>query len=176
MKQNYWDVSDILASSEKIPTRFNFTVPGIGHLDNQPGKAIKKDTKVELPFWLAQSLAVAPVSGDASIIMLLAPDALNNTVQNAIKSDPVSIDLHSIAPNFYILAERWCALFTDEELSETLKKLCKERAYEINNFASNTSKQINNNFILSLDEFEKKLYKRTMESNRNLRDWLNDQA
>lgn len=173
MKDNYWNIDDILATLEKIPIKFNMTVPGLGHLDNQPGKSINEGTKVELPLWLGQPLAQVPLQ-DSRLVSLDVPESLSNTVKSAIKSDSVFIDLHSILPNYYNFATRWCEMFNDAELSEILKKLCKERAFEINNYASNTSKQINNNFIMSLDEFEKKLYKKTMESNRALRDWLND--
>lgn len=174
MTSDYFDLDDILASAEKVPTKFNLTVPGIGHLDNQPGQPIMQNTKVDLPLWLASVLAVTTINEDEAFIDLLTPDYLSNTVKNAIKSDAVSIDLHSILPNYYKVAEKWCTMFNDEELAEIIKKLCKDRSFEINNYASNTTKQISNNFILSLDEFEKKLYKKTVESNRNLRDWLNE--
>ena len=46
MTSNYFDLDDILADSEKIPCRFNITVPGLGYLEGNPGKAIAKDTKI----------------------------------------------------------------------------------------------------------------------------------
>lgn len=174
MKSNYFDLDDILASSEKIPTRFNLTVPGIGHLEGNPGKPITEGTKVDLPLWLAEVLATTNVTEDYGFIELLQPDSLNNAVKNAMMSDAVTLDLHSILPNYYKLIEKWCLMFNDKGLNDVVKQMLKDRSYEINNFASNTNKQVNNFFILSLDEYEKKLFKKTSESNKILRNWLKD--
>lgn len=171
----YYDIDDILADSEKVPCRFTLGVPGLGYLEGNPGKPIEKDTKVELPMWLAEVLATSLVLAetDDSFVELLQPDFLGPKVLNAIRADPNSVDLHSIASNYYRLTEKWLALFNDAELVDAVMTMLKERAVEIDNYASNTLKHVNSNFLYSLDEFEKALYRATYESKKQMRAWSN---
>lgn len=170
---NYYDLDEILADAEKVPCRFNMTVPGLGYLEGNPGKAIQKDTKLELPTWLAEVLAVCELlkgSGD-SFVDLSEPDCISTKVKNAIKTSPTAVDLHKLLPNYYKMVEKWCSMFDNEELVDLAMAMLKERSYEISNFAGNANKQINNEFIYTLDEFEKKLLKMTSESNKHMRRW-----
>lgn len=174
---NYYDLDDILADGEKIPCRFNITVPGLGYLEGNPGKPIHQDTKIELPVWLAEILAVCELLEESqkSFIDLSDPDFISTKVLNAIKTSPTNVDLHKLLPNYYKLVEKWCVMFNDPALIETVMTMLKERAFEINNYASNPNKQINNEFMYSLDEYEKKLFKNTAESHKNMRKWLQEQ-
>lgn len=176
MTSKYYDIDDILAESEKIPCRFNLTVPGLGYLEGNPGKSIKKDTKIELPLWLAEVLAICLIldDSDQSFIELAEPDYINSKVINAIKSDPITVDLHTVLPNFYKLVEKWAAMFSEAELISIVMQMLKERAFEINNYASNTNKHLSNTFIYSLDEFEKKLFRITSDSSKEMRKWMNE--
>ncbi|ODV69987.1 DNA replication complex GINS protein PSF3 [Hyphopichia burtonii NRRL Y-1933] len=176
MPNNYYDLDDILADAEKLPCRFELTVPGLGYLEGNPGKSIKKDTKLELPLWMAEFLATCLIMGDESpsFIRLEEPDFLNPKVLNAIKSNATSVDIHSILPNFYKLIEKWSTMFGNTELIEITMQMLNERSFEINNYASNTNKNINSNFLFSLDEFEKYLFKVTTENNKHMRRWINE--
>lgn len=173
MASNYYDLDDILADAEKVPSRFNLTVPGLGFLEGKPGKSIVKDTKLDLPVWLAESLAACAIleGSDERFIELLEPDFISPKVLNAIQSNPVTVDLHSILTNYYKLVEKWALMYEDRDLIETSMQMLKERAFEISNFANNTNKQMNNGFIFSLDEFEKKLFKLTSDSSRQMKKW-----
>ena len=174
MSGNYYDIDDILADSEKIPCRFNITVPGLGYLEGNPGRAIEKDTKIELPMWLAEILAICEIGEEnkQSFIDLSDPEFINTKVLNAIKTSAVSIDLHKLVPHFYTLIEKWCTMFSDEKLVEIILEMLKQRSMEINNFANNANKNINSEFLYTLDEFEKSLYKVTAESNKQMRNWF----
>ncbi|EGW30157.1 uncharacterized protein SPAPADRAFT_144369 [Spathaspora passalidarum NRRL Y-27907] len=173
---NYYDLDDILADGEKVPCKFNITVPGLGYLQGNPGKPIEKDTKIELPFWLAEILAVCIVSDESqqSFIDMIDPEFINSKVVNAIKSNPTSVDLHKLLPHYYKLIEKWCSMFSDEQLIDNVMNMLKERSFEINSFANNVNKQVNSEFIYTLDEFEKKLFKQTSESNKLMRNWLKE--
>ncbi|KAK6460618.1 hypothetical protein DFJ63DRAFT_236126 [Scheffersomyces coipomensis] len=173
---NYYDLDDILADGEKVPCRFNMTVPGLGYLEGNPGKQINKDSKLELPFWLAKVLAVCDLQEESgnSFIDIASPEAINLKVLNAIKTSSKSVDLHKLLPNYYKLIERWCSMYSDPEITTIVMQMLKERSFEINNYASNPNMGVNNDFIYSLDEYEKKLYKLTTESNKQMRSWLRD--
>lgn len=170
----YYDIDDVLAAGERVPCKFNMTVPGLGFLEGNPGKPIEKDTKVDLPMWLAEVLASVDI-GDTGkrFVEFLQPEFTSPKVINAIKADPLSVDLHSIISNFYKLSEKWASMYSDAQLAETLMTMLKERALEIDNYASNTSNQVNSSFLYSLDEFEKHLYRATHESKKQMRKWNN---
>ena len=169
----YYDLDEILADAEVIPCRFNMTVPGLGYLDGNPGEAIDKGTKLELPLWLAEVLAVCELSeqSQTSFIDLANPEFASSKVLNAVKTGPLAIDLLAILPNFYTLCEKWASMFNDEQLIEIVQTLLTERASEINNHACN-AKSGNSTFLQSLDEFEKKLYHDTAKNHRLVREWL----
>lgn len=172
----YYDINDILADGEKIPCKFNLSVPGLGYLEGNPGKLIQNGTKLDLPMWLAEVLAVCSTleNTQETFIELLEPDFIAPKVLNAIRADPKSVDLHSIMGNYYKLCEKWALMFDEKDLIDTILIMLKERAMEIDNFASNATKHVNSPFLLSLDEFEKDLYRITHESKKQMRIWNNE--
>lgn len=46
-------------SSKKVPCTFELEVPNLGYLDNNAGHALKSGTRLDLPLWLAEMLAVS---------------------------------------------------------------------------------------------------------------------
>ncbi|SCU92667.1 LAFA_0F12090g1_1 [Lachancea sp. 'fantastica'] len=184
---SYYDIDDILADSTKVPCRFNYNIPGLGYLEGNIGQDIKKNAKVELPLWLGRVLAI--VGGDSessgleddealSFIELITPELLAPRVINAIKSGPVSLDVRSINSHFYALAVKWATLFNDRNLVEVLNYMLLERSQEIRNHASSTD--LDNlaqgrdpsTFMLTLDEFEKVIYRSSHESCKDMKQWM----
>lgn len=171
----YYDIDDILADGEKVPCQFNLRVPGLGYLEGNPGKPIEEGTKLELPLWLASTLATCGLSenSDQSFVDLLEPDFIGPMILNAIRANPRSVDLHSFMSNYYAVCEKWMALFSDSALADLMSTMLKERALEIDNYASNSNKLVNSSFLLSLDEFEKLLFRVTSDSKRDMKQWSN---
>lgn len=214
----YYDIDDMLTESSEIPCKFLHDIPGLGYLENNPGKPIKANAKLMLPYWLAHILAVVdsgPIGGNddrmdeersVPFLEMTAPESFSQKVTNAIKTDPVSLDLHSINPHFYELALKWCALYADKDLAEIVSNLLIQRSQEINNFAYSTaiqnkninsigsitasngindSKNSNHNsnnsnthllasssFLMTLDELEKQVYKKSHESYKDSKRWM----
>lgn len=52
------------------------------------------------------------------------PEALSERVMNALKADPRTLDLRSLAPHFYNLSERILELFEEEEMVDVLSDVC----------------------------------------------------
>jgi GINS complex subunit 3 len=48
---------------------------------------------------------------------------------NALKADPRTVDLRSLAPNYYRLSERVLELFEEEEMVDILSNVCSIPAY-----------------------------------------------
>lgn len=53
------------------------------------------------------------------------PEALSEQVMNALKADPRTVDLRSLAPHFYRLGVRILQLFEEEEIMEILSDVSK---------------------------------------------------
>lgn len=81
---------------------------------------MKKGTKVELPLWLAEMLAVSQPAGAGSLATLDLPTALSQRVMNALKADPKTVDLRAQAQHFYNIGARMLELFEEEDMVEIL--------------------------------------------------------
>ena len=81
---------------------------------------MKQGSKVELPLWLAEMLAVSNPSGNSSLATLDLPQALSQRVMNALKADPKTVDLRAQAQHFYNIGARMLELFEEEEMVDTL--------------------------------------------------------
>jgi GINS complex subunit 3 len=76
---------------------------------------------------------------------------------NALKADPRTVDLRSLAPHFYSLSERVLDLFEEEEMVDVLINTFKKRAAEIADHAHNPKGALGEgaDFLRGLDETER---------------------
>ena len=81
---------------------------------------MKQGTRVELPLWLGEMLAVGQRLGTPPLVTLDLPNALSQRVLNALKADPKTVDLRALAPHFYGLGARILELFEEEEMVDIL--------------------------------------------------------
>lgn len=121
---NYYSPDAILTESQKAPCTFELTVPQLAPLNN--GSVVDSGTKLELPLWLAEMLAVSKPAGPSSgsLATLDMPATLGPRVMNALRADPKSVDVRAQAQRFYGLGERMLDLFEDEELGEVINEVC----------------------------------------------------
>lgn len=114
---SYFSPDAILTDAQKAPCEFGLAVPQLTPLNN--GSAIDKGTKLELPLWIAEMLAVSKPA-DTALATLDMPAPLGHRVLNALRADPKSVDVRAQAQWFYGLGERMLELFEDEEVAEVL--------------------------------------------------------
>lgn len=62
--------------------------------------------------------------GTSRLVTLDLPPALSERVMNALKADPRTVDLRSLAPHFYSLGVRILELFEEEEMVDILSDVC----------------------------------------------------
>lgn len=135
---SYYDVDAILTDAQKVPCTFELTVPGLGFLEGNMSGDMKQGSKVELPLWLGEMLALRYITiyeplrrfnayrvksqslNTSSLVTLDPPSALSPRVLNALKADPRTVDLRALAPHFYDLGARILELFEEEEMIEVL--------------------------------------------------------
>ncbi|SZF04753.1 unnamed protein product [Blumeria hordei] len=179
---SYYDLDSILTDAQKVPCTFEFDVPGLGYLDNNVGHTLKSSTRVELPLWLAEMLAVSSISTTKTLVTLDLPQCLAPRVMNALKADPISVDIRTLAPNFYGLGARVLELFEEEEVCDILMQTWRARAAVINDHASNTGTNRRHGiggvgsggaeFLRSLDEAERELFRASHDSMKRVGQWM----
>ena len=120
---SYTSPTAILTDAQKAPLTFDLSVPHLSALN--AGSAIAAGTRLDLPLWLAEMLAVSKPAGPstASLATLDMPVALGPRVMNALRADPNSVDVRAQAQFFYGLGERMLDLFEDEEVVEVLTEV-----------------------------------------------------
>ncbi|KAL6717635.1 DNA replication protein [Lecanora helva] len=121
---SYYDIDAILTDAQKVPCTFDLDIPGLGYLDENPGGDIKSGTRVSLPLWLSTLLAVQRLgSSQQPLCSLDLPPAISPRVLNALKADPKTVDLRSLAGHFYDLAAKVLELFEEEEIVDVLSEV-----------------------------------------------------
>ncbi|KAK9478396.1 hypothetical protein V1514DRAFT_331186 [Lipomyces japonicus] len=175
----YYSIEAIQAENQKVPAVFQLDVPGLGYLENTRSSStdIKEGTHLELPLWMAEILAIAGESDDLprGFITLTAPSPFSNKVMNALKSDPVHVNLREQCMQFYKLAELWLNFSNDDAVLDGTMTTLSERAAEINDHAHNSSAvlvQDGSDFMGRLDDFETRLFKAANESTKEVKKWL----
>ncbi|CAK7563402.1 MAG: DNA replication protein [Sporothrix epigloea] len=132
---SYYDVDAILTDAEKVPCTIEIDVPGLGYLDQTPSHTLKAGTRLQLPLWLAEMLALAnnnASSADAQPFLTLnLPHALRHDVLRALKADPRAVPLRDQSAHFYALATRMLDLFEDAELATILRDAFVRRTDDI---------------------------------------------
>ena len=59
---SYYDIDAILTDAQKVPCTFELTVPGLGYVEGNMSGDMKQGSKVELPLWLGEMLALRYVA------------------------------------------------------------------------------------------------------------------
>ncbi|KAK3937781.1 hypothetical protein QBC46DRAFT_177124 [Diplogelasinospora grovesii] len=193
---SYYDIDAILTDAEKIPCTFQLDVPDLGYLDNNPTHALKTGTKIALPLWLAEMLAIANTGGGdedggKSFINFDLPAALSNDVVQALKADPRAVPLRDQSAHFYGLATRMMDLSDERELGDVLRKSFVTRASEIALHArkgaggsghhKGDDKGAGSNlgvgasgeeFLRGLDEWERRLFRKAHDGTKAGKEWM----
>lgn len=123
MASKYYDPDAILTEAQKAPCTFELTVPELSALN--AGSTVEVGTKLDLPLWLAEMLAMSkPAGPSSSLASMDVPSALGPKVMAALAAGPKSVDIRAQAQWFYGMGERILNLFDDEELADVLSKVC----------------------------------------------------
>jgi GINS complex subunit 3 len=74
---------------------------------------------MSLPLWLGGYLALQKFGSEPTLTIDL-PASLSPRVLNALKANPRTVELRSLAPHFYDLAARSLDLFEEDEIVDVL--------------------------------------------------------
>jgi GINS complex subunit 3 len=192
---SYYDIDSILTDAQvssfppmyvrcnnhdqKVPCTFELDVPNLGYLDNNPGHDLKASTRLELPLWLSEMLAVSSPQASSALVTLDLPSSLSPRVLNALKADPKTVDLRALAPHFYSLGARILELFEEEEILDILVDTFRKRAAEIADHANNAGSRGGSmgegaDFLRGLDESERGLFRKAHDGTKAMRVWMGE--
>ncbi|KAJ4359088.1 DNA replication protein [Ascochyta clinopodiicola] len=173
---SYYNIDSILTDAQKVPCTFELTVPGLGYLESPLSSTITQGTKLSLPLWLGEMLALSQSLNTQSLVTLDTPTALSPRVLNALKADPKTVDLRALAPHFYNLGARILELFDEEDMVDVLSDTFKARAAVIADQAHNPRGALGEgaDFMRGLDENERQLFRAAHDSAKGVRTWMAD--
>jgi len=172
--ENYYDVSEILSSEERVPVTFNCDAHGLGYLAGSGATGGNEDlpagTRLELPFWLADHLV------RNQVVSINVPRYYTQKYRNYLKADPKSVDVRSACPVYYTLGMRlspW--LNAEDNLQENLKddliETLVERYFNILDTSLNSQDDDNSNFIKPLTDEERQLFGLSYSSAADFEQW-----
>ncbi|TPX34693.1 hypothetical protein SmJEL517_g02784 [Synchytrium microbalum] len=95
MGSAYFDIESILADQQRVPCFFAYPVPGYGFLDGNNEADLPANTRVELPYWMAETLAIH------NYVELDLPKFYSARVREDLQAAPTAVNIHHLCPYFY---------------------------------------------------------------------------
>jgi len=163
----YYDIDTILAEEERIPTRFRYDAHQLGYLD--PGSVeedITKDTKVELPLFLAKMLS------KKQLVVLSVPKCYEAKFRSNMNADASVMDLHRY-PYYYDVGQDLSLLLKEADLHGILQKAFAQRYKMILDKSQNMRNADTTEFTTRLTTNENKLFEAGYLSSIEYEKWKN---
>lgn len=151
---NYYDLDELLAEEERFPLNFMQDSKGLGFLDSTVQSAdLPKDSKVELPIWLALPLA------EHFFGTVDAPKCFAHRFRTYLLADPVVINLRERSPFYYESGLHLASLVRDgKALVDALVKSLALRYADILDKSQNSRNEDLSNTTSGFTELERKLF------------------
>lgn len=172
---NYFSLSGILATQDRVPCKFELSVYNLGYLDPSSGnKDVVAGTKLELPCWLARALC----SSRRHIVSAQLPNTFKERYREIMKADASVVDLHKLGPHYYELGQHLLPLAGPEAaaLASLLTQTLRERLRGIMDSAQNSLRDDVNAQIAKLDELERTLFHAGQKALQDHQLWLSRRA
>ncbi len=110
---------------------------------------LKAGSIIELPFWLASSLA------SRRYVLMELPRIFQPKNRNAIAADPTVVDFSEKCTYFYEIGMKMAALSHDESIADILRRCLNIRYQEIVKRTANRKQTDQNDFLAKLASLEK---------------------
>mmetsp|Transcript_34152 Transcript_34152/g.77953 ORF Transcript_34152/g.77953 Transcript_34152/m.77953 type:complete len:206 (+) Transcript_34152:32-649(+) len=179
---DYWSIEDILSEEGEVVCRSNFDIAGAGILRSDQAarqSTLKVDTKVQIPFWLAQGF----VRRQAMDLEL--PSNWGKATEEDLIRDPITLRLADMSPYYFEVGFKVAALLKQKELKINLFKGFVERWKEMVSLLSksfSTSEYLYSSlnpeciFPQTLTVKEQELFNGTKEADRHVKEWTESYA
>ncbi|XP_077983235.1 DNA replication complex GINS protein PSF3-like [Glandiceps talaboti] len=156
--ENYFNIEDILATQERIPSNVEQSILRLGFLDpSSDNKDIQPGTKLDLPFWLASSLCTRR----RRIVSVDIPKYYKDTDREILKADANVVNLHKYGPFYYAFGTKLLHFDNPEvrDVAESLLQTYTSRFRKIMDSSQNAYNEDTTHLISKLDESERSVFK-----------------
>jgi len=166
---------------QKIQCKFKQDIPDMGHLEGGSERDIKRDSKVQIPLWMAYILIYSNYADFA------IPGPFVTRVQNALKAEPTSVKLSGLVGAgglWYGFGRMLLSLLDDEHgdlMSALLARTFRQRLLEVVDQAQHFAalghasgghmNDATQSFREGLDATERELFGLVQESSRRTKRW-----
>ena len=167
---SYFDVDDILASQQKVPTLFELPVYRLGFLNPSANEEhLQAGLKMELPFWLAKVLG----SRKRQIVSVELPKQYRKSQRDILGADAKVVDLYKLGPYFYSMGVKLLCFdnLENSEVSKCLLETFLNRFRQIMDHSQNAAKTDTYTLTSKLDEMERVLFHRGQKATQQLEQW-----
>eukprot|EP01083_Nonionella_stella_P049312 131446_1 len=170
MEGNYYDIDDILAEGQVLPCTFNVNAVDMGYLDEtgECGEDLKKDTTINLPFWLMKPLHLR------NMILVERPLYFKKAFAESFLVDPNVVNLRNKCEYWYVLGYKLCKLMDAKEISVWMEKALQSRNAEIIDQSAHYKSHNYDTFRGYLSYIEEKLFDQKHETETYLHKWKNN--
>jgi len=120
MDDDYFSLASILSDNHKLSCTFTLDVPGLGYLEGGTEANIHQHQKLELPFWLAQTLSLNEFT------TFPLPPAYSPRVKAALNASSPSVKLSSLVGGngwWYRWGRRIADVLDDQPQADLLSML-----------------------------------------------------
>ena len=99
---SYYDIDSILSEEERVPSIFNVDGVQLGFLDPSSfDDDLKKDTNIELPFWLCKTLQ------SKGMVNIESPKFYKHKFLEHMEADPSVVNLREKSPYYYEVCKQY---------------------------------------------------------------------
>ncbi|KAJ3166181.1 hypothetical protein HK101_011978 [Irineochytrium annulatum] len=135
----------------KIPCFFVVDVPKYGFLEGENEETLKKNLRMELPFWLVEKLA--------NIVEIEIPKCYRPRVRNDITASAISVNICDLCPYFFRYGAKIVNLVDDPDLAQVLVLAFSYRLSHIAThiYSSTFVAPAREDFLRTMDESEKEM-------------------
>lgn len=170
---SYFSISDILMTEERIQSEIHQPLPKLGFLcAASKTNDLERNTKLDIPLWLAESLFKQNFKQRSLIISSDIPKIFKDSYREILNADACAVELNKWNPYYFELGSRLPMLSSSEsqDLSLFLSKVFQERFRTLIDWEQDpysTSSQRS-----QLTSLEKRLLSQGNEGRKQLLNWL----
>ncbi|VDI26903.1 GINS complex subunit 3 [Mytilus galloprovincialis] len=155
---DYFSISDILTTQERLPCKVELPIYRLGYLDSSStSDDLQPGTKLDLSFWMARALC----SRKRHIVSVEMPRPYREGYREILTADANVVDLHKLGPYYYSYGSQLLKFELPEtaDVAKSLIKCFQTRIRKIMDSSQNAYNEDTTKLTAKLDETEKCLFK-----------------
>lgn len=169
---NYYSISDIMVTQEKIPCIAETLLHGIGTLDptfDRPNVA--RGEKLELPLWYAIHQTR---SSRSRTLNFQVPDVYKSRLKEICEADALAVDLGRMNKFFYTFGQYVTPFDSSHTLATMLYETCRARCRSLIDLSKDATRGLKN--AQKFEYIESQLYLIGCQTTEAFTKWLSGRA